>query len=100
MENPEFLPPGAIIRPFRISYRTGRQHRGASVDVDFNDFSTKAGKKPKREGNRATNERKRKNTYNIATWNVRSMYEEKLNIVQNKMKRMDIDILGISKING
>ena len=34
-ETPEFWPQGAIIRPFRISYRTGRQHRGASVDTDM-----------------------------------------------------------------
>ena len=40
----------------------------------------------------------RQNTYNVATWNVRSMYEEKLNIVQREMNLMDIDILGISEI--
>jgi len=34
-ENPEFWPQGAIIRPFWISYRTWRQHRGASVDADM-----------------------------------------------------------------
>jgi hypothetical protein len=34
-ENPEFWPQGAIIRPFRINHRTGRQHRGASVDADM-----------------------------------------------------------------
>jgi hypothetical protein len=32
-ENPEFWPQGAIIRPFRISYRAWRQHRGATVDM-------------------------------------------------------------------
>jgi hypothetical protein len=34
-ENAKFWPQGAIIRPFRISYRTWRQHRGASVDADM-----------------------------------------------------------------
>ena len=63
-----------------------------------NDISTEAGKKSKREGNRATKGRKRKNTYNIAIWNVRSMYKGKLNIVQKEMNRMDIDISGISKM--
>jgi len=33
MENPEFWPQGAIIRPFRINHRTWRQNRGASVDA-------------------------------------------------------------------
>jgi len=41
---------------------------------------------------------KRQNTYNVATWNVRSMYEGKLNIVQREMNRMDIGILGISEM--
>jgi hypothetical protein len=35
MENPEFWPQGAIKRPFLISYRTWRQHRGASVEADM-----------------------------------------------------------------
>jgi hypothetical protein len=34
-ENPEFWSQGAIIRPFRISYRTWKQHRGAKVDTDM-----------------------------------------------------------------
>ena len=33
MENPEFWPPGARIRPFRISYRMWRQHRGARMGI-------------------------------------------------------------------
>jgi len=32
-ENPEFWPQGAIIRPFRISHRAWRQHRGAKVNM-------------------------------------------------------------------
>ena len=34
---------------------------------------------------------KRKNTYNIATRNVQSMYEGKLNIVHKVMKGLDTD---------
>jgi hypothetical protein len=34
-ENLEFWPQGAIIRPFQINHRTGRQHREASVDTDM-----------------------------------------------------------------
>jgi exonuclease III len=41
---------------------------------------------------------KKNNTYNIATWNVRSMYEGKLDIVREEMKRLNIDILGISEM--
>ena len=35
---------------------------------------------------------------NIATWNVRSMYEGKLNLVKNEMERMNLSILGISEM--
>ena len=62
-----------------------------------NDISTEAEKKAKREGNRATKRQKRKNTYNIATWNVRRMYEGKLNIVQEEMNCKGIDILEVSE---
>ena len=34
-ENSEFWPQGAIIRPFRFSYRARRQHRGATIDTDM-----------------------------------------------------------------
>jgi hypothetical protein len=63
-----------------------------------NDISTEKEKKPKREGNRNTKQQKKKNTCNIVTWNVRSVYEGKLNIVQKEINRMDTDILGISEM--
>ena len=63
-----------------------------------NDISTEKEKKPKREEIRTTKRQKRKNTYNIATWNVRSMNKGKLNVVQKEMIRVDIDILGISEM--
>jgi exonuclease III len=62
------------------------------------DIYTEEEKEPKRGSNRNTKGRKRKNTYKIATWNVRSMYEGKLDIVQKEMNRIGIDILGISKM--
>jgi hypothetical protein len=43
-------------------------------------------------------QRKRRATYTIATWNVRSMYEGKVNTVQEEMNHMNIDILGISEM--
>ena len=39
----------------------------------------------------------RKEQYNIGTWNVRSMYQGKLEVVKQEMARVNIHILGISK---
>ena len=39
-----------------------------------------------------------KKKLNIATWNVRSMYEGKLNWIKNEMERMNLSILGISEM--
>ena len=39
-----------------------------------------------------------KEQYCIGTWNVRSMNQGKLDVVQQEMARMNIDILGISKL--
>jgi hypothetical protein len=50
------------------------------------------------EVNTKKKKNKKINTYNIATWNVRSMYEGKLDIVREEMKRLDIDTLGISEM--
>jgi len=34
-ENQDFWPQGAVVRPFRFSHRTWRQHRGATIDTDM-----------------------------------------------------------------
>ena len=39
-----------------------------------------------------------KEQYCIGTWNVRSMNQAKLEVVKQEMTRMNIDILGISKL--
>ena len=39
-----------------------------------------------------------KEQYCIGTWNVRSMNQGKLEVVKEEMARVDIDILGISKL--
>ena len=39
-----------------------------------------------------------KKKLNIATWNVRSMYEGKLNLVKNELERMSVSILDISEM--
>ena len=41
-----------------------------------------------------------KEQYCIGTWNARSMNQGKLEVVKQEMARVNIDILGISKLNG
>ena len=36
----------------------------------------------------------------IGTWNVRSMNQGKLEVVKQEMARVNVDILGISELNG
>ena len=40
-----------------------------------------------------------KEQYRIGTWNVRSMNQGKLEVVKQEMARVNVDILGISKLN-
>ena len=39
-----------------------------------------------------------KEQYCIGTWNVRSMHRGKLEVIKQEMARMNVDILGISKL--
>ena len=39
-----------------------------------------------------------KKQYRIGSWNVRSMNQGKLEVVEQEMARVSIDILGISKL--
>ena len=39
-----------------------------------------------------------KQQYHIGTWNVRSMNQGKLEVVKQEMARVNVDILGISKL--
>ena len=39
-----------------------------------------------------------KEQYGIETWNVRSMNQGKLEVVRQEMARVNVDILGISKL--
>ena len=41
-----------------------------------------------------------KEQYCIGTWNLRSMNQGKLEVVKQEMARVNIDILGISKLKG
>ena len=40
-----------------------------------------------------------KEQYCIGIWNVRSMNQGKLEVVKQEMARVNVDILGISKLN-
>ena len=39
-----------------------------------------------------------KEQYCIGTWNVRSMNQDKLEVVKQEMARVNVDILGISEL--
>ena len=41
-----------------------------------------------------------KEQYCIGTWNVRSMNQGKMEVIKQEMARVNVDILGISKLNG
>ena len=41
-----------------------------------------------------------KEQYCIGTWNVRSMNQGKLEVVKQEMARVNIDILGLTELNG
>ena len=41
-----------------------------------------------------------KDQYSTGTWNVRSMKQDKLEVVKEEMARVNIDILGISELKG
>ena len=41
-----------------------------------------------------------KEQYYIGTWNVKSMNQGKLEVVKQEMARVNVDILGISELNG
>ena len=41
-----------------------------------------------------------KKQYCIGTWNVRSMNQGKLEVAKQEMAKVNIDILGISELNG
>ena len=41
-----------------------------------------------------------KEQYCIGTWNIRSMNQGKLEVVKQEMARLNVNILGISELNG
>ena len=80
-------------------YATGDQWR--------NNSRKKEGMEPKQKQHSAvdvTGDRSKvqscKEQYCIGTWNVRSMNQGKLEVVKQEMARVNVNILGISELNG
>ena len=90
---------GELSRSVGAQYATGDQWR--------NNSRKNEGMEPKQKQYPAvdvTGDRSKvrccKQQYCIGTWNVRSMNQGKLEVVRQEMARANIDILGISEING
>ena len=85
-----------LFRLVGAQYVTGDQWR--------NNFRKNEGMEPKQKQHPVvdgTGDRSRiqccKEQYCIGTWNVRSMNQDKLEVVRQEMARVNINILGISK---
>ena len=87
---------GELPRQVSAQYATGDQWR--------NNFRKNEGMEPKQKTPAVdvTGERNKvrccKEQYCIGTWNVRSMIQGKLEVVKQEMARVNINILGISKL--
>ena len=96
----------------RQNYRTLKEELPRSVDAQYatgdqwrNNSRKNEGMEPKQKqypavdltGDRST-VRCYKEQYCTGTWNVRSMNQGKLEVVKQEMARMNVDILGISKL--
>ena len=87
-----------LSRSVGVQYATGDQWR--------NNSRKNEGREPKQKQYSAvdaTSNRSKvqccKEQYCIGTWNVRSMNQGKLEVVNREMARVNVDILGISKLN-
>ena len=86
-------------RPLGAQYATGDQWR--------NNSRKNEGMEPKQKQYPAvdmTGDRRKvwccKEQYCIGNWNVRSMNQGKLEVVKQEMARVNVNILGISQLNG
>ena len=90
---------GDLPRSVGVQYATGDQWR--------NNLRKNEGMEPKQKQHPVvdvTGDRSKvqccKEQYCIGTWNVRSMNQGKLEVVKQEMAKVNIDILGISELNG
>ena len=93
------IPKEEFPRSLGAHYATGNHWR--------NNSRKKEGMEPKQKQYPAvdvTDDRNKvqccKEQYCIGTWNVRSMNQGKLEVVKQEMARVNVDILGISELNG
>ena len=80
-------------RSVGAQYATGDQWR--------NNSRKKEGMEPKQKQHPVvdvTGDGSNKEQYCIGTWNIRSMNQGKLEVVKQEMTRVNIDMLGISKL--
>jgi hypothetical protein len=84
--------------PFGSITEHGDNTEGLRLTRIVNRDNIQTNKKTVSKGTTNKMRNKKKNTYNIATWNVRSMYEGNLDIVREEMNRLNIEILGISEM--
>ena len=84
-------------RSVGAQYATGEQRRNNSRKNEGMEPKQKQHPDVDLTGNRSKI-RCCKNQYCIGTWNVRSMNQGKLEVVKEGMARVNVDILGISKL--
>ena len=76
--------------PVGAQYATGDQWR--------NNSRKNEGMKPKQKQYPVVDVTGDKEQYFIGTWNVRSMNQGKMEVVKQEMARVNVNILGISKL--
>ena len=88
---------GELPRLVGAQYATGDQWRNNSRKNEGMETKQKQYPAVAVTGNRST-VRCCKEQYCIGTWNVRSMYQDKLEVVKQEMARVNVNILGISDL--
>ncbi|XP_077203641.1 kinesin-like protein KIF25 isoform X2 [Paroedura picta] len=96
----DMTPEDEPLRSEGVQYATGDEQTASTSSARMNEA---AGPKPKgRSVVEVTGGEKTvrccKDFYSIGTWNVRSMNQGKLDVVKQEMRRLNIDILGISEL--
>ena len=91
------IPKEELPRSLGAQYATGNQWRDNSRKNEGMEPKQKQYPAVDVSGDRSKT-RCCKKQYCIGTWNVRSMYQGKLEVVKQEMPRVNIDILGISEL--
>ena len=89
------IPKEELPRSVGAQYATGDQQRRNSRKNEWTEPKQKQYPAVDVTGDRSKI-RSCKEQYCIGTWNIRSMNQDKLEVVKQEMARVDVDILGIS----